>query len=419
VSISELEAEIFGAPRMNGNDYFEPDYPMTDSEAQQYEPAPGLPGEPGQPDLSPLTIGTMAKIHRALRPVVIDGVLRVGETMNIIAASKTGKTWSRDDLAISMALGLPWMGLYQCHPAPVLILDNELHAESLTYRLLRVAEGRGVTLANIADKIHVQSLRGKLMDLFALRSYLKQFKPGQFGAIIIDAFYRTLPVDTDENDNGAMANLYNTIDQYADELQTSFVLIHHASKGSQAGKAITDIGSGAGSMSRAADTHLVMLHHEEPGAIVINAACRSFPPLEPSCFRFVYPNWMAAPDLDATKIKQARSRASKPKEPKPEKPKWTVEKFVEMFGKAEPQGKELIEVAAALENLSNRETTRLLKASIASGKLHIWSTNNPKDPQRYSTEQQPLIECAPPIQPAKAKQPVGRPRHREKAGAKA
>jgi RecA-family ATPase len=65
-----------------------------------------------------------------------------------------------------------------------------------------------------------------------------------------------------ENDNASMAAVYNAIDRYADRLGCCFVAIHHASKGSQAEKSVTDVGAGAGSMSRAADTHLILRPHE-------------------------------------------------------------------------------------------------------------------------------------------------------------
>jgi hypothetical protein len=396
--------DIFEPPaRMNGENY-QPSYPMTDSER-----TPSWPEETDEapaPKLSPLSLSTMNRLHRALRPVVIEGMLRRGETMNVIAASKTGKTWVRDDLAVSMAGGIPWLGTFQTVQTEILILDNELHIESLTYRLQRVAEGRGMPLAEIGDHIHVQSLRGKLMDLPAFGSYLKQFERGRFGAIVIDAFYRTIPAGVEENDNGAMANLYNLIDQFAEELDTSFILIHHASKGSQAGKAITDIGSGAGSMSRAADTHLVLMHHEEPGAVVMDAACRSFAPMTPTCFRWNYPTWSAAPDLDPTKLRRPKTRAPKPpKDPADIKPVFTIETFVERFVKADPQTRDVIEVAAALERLSNREAVRLLKAAVDTGKVYAWQKGK-NSKERFSTEPQPLIECDPPA-PVR---PVGRPR---------
>jgi hypothetical protein len=53
------------------------------------------------------------------------------------------------------------------------------------------------------------------------------------------------------------------IDGYAAFLNAGWVNIHHTSKGDQSGKNTTDVGSGAGSQSRAADTHLIIRQHEE------------------------------------------------------------------------------------------------------------------------------------------------------------
>ncbi len=84
-------------------------------------------------------------------------------------------------------------------------------------------------------------------------------------------------------------SIYNLIDRYALQLGCCFVLIHHSSKGNQSGKAVTDVRTGAGSQSRATDTHLIPRPHEEPGAVVVDAAVRSWPPIEPRCLRWEFP----------------------------------------------------------------------------------------------------------------------------------
>jgi hypothetical protein len=347
------------------------------------------------PQLKPQSLRKMMTIHTALRPVLIDNLLRIGETLNLISASKIGKTWAVYDLAVSMAAGIPWLGTFQTNAHPVLIVDNELHPETIAHRIPKVAAALGVKLADVEDRIQIQSLRGKLMNLIGLRNYLRQFRPGHFGAIIVDAFYRTLPIDTDENDNGAMANLYNIIDQCADELQACFVFVHHASKGNQSAKQVTDVGSGAGSMSRATDSHLVLRHHDEIGAVVLDAAVRSFAPIEPLCFRWQFPIWSPAPDLDPKKLRREKPRAVKAgAEEKATKAALTVENFVTQFLKAEPQTKDVITIAASLSDhkLSERRATMLLKAATDTGHVHVWKSSNPADGHRFSTEPQPLTE---------------------------
>jgi RecA-family ATPase len=98
-----------------------------------------------------------------------------------------------------------------------------------------------------------------------------------------------LPKDTDEYSNANLTDVYNLFACHAGLLGCSFVLVHHVSKGNQAGKSVTDVGAGAGSQSRATDTHLVLRQHELDDVCVLDAAVRSWPPIEPICLRWTFP----------------------------------------------------------------------------------------------------------------------------------
>ena len=239
------------------------------------------PGAPPPPE--PLHIVPAADLLRDYperRPAVIEGLLRQGETMNIIAAPKVGKSWLTLGLAFSVAHGLPWLDTFQCTKSRVLIIDNELHPETSAHRL-RIL-GKALLLS--VDGIDLMNLRGNLQDLVGLCDKLKRIERGQYGLVIIDAFYRTIPQNSDENSNAMMAGLYNVIDATAEKIGSAFSSIHHSSKGNQANKAITDVGSGAGAMSRATDTHLILRPHEEEGAVVLEAAVRAGRPSLPCAY---------------------------------------------------------------------------------------------------------------------------------------
>ena len=135
------------------------------------------------------------------------------------------------------------------------------------------------------------SQRGRLQDINFMGTYMDQLAKANFKMIIVDAFYRVMPKNMDENDNGTMASVYNLIDRYAGTTGAAFVLIHHTTKGVQANKAITDVGAGAGSQSRACDTHVVLRRHQEEGVVVMDGVCRSFAPPSPCCLRFSFPVW--------------------------------------------------------------------------------------------------------------------------------
>lgn len=217
-----------------------------------------------------LSVRELLNNHPDLRVPVIEGLIRRGETMNVIAPPKTGKSWLVLDLAIAVATGRPWLERFETHQGNVLLIDNELHPETTANRVPKVAGARGVPIEAIADTLDVASLRGGLQDIVSFGAYFDALEPGRYRVIVLDAWYRFMPADTDENDNGTMASLYNRLDHHAARLGCSFVLIHHATKGSQASKAITDVGAGA--QSRATDTHLVLRAHEETDVIVLDAA---------------------------------------------------------------------------------------------------------------------------------------------------
>ena len=261
----------------------------------------GVIAEQSASQRGPLALGELVEQFPNMKPVLIHGFLRIGETMNIIAPPKTGKSWLVTDLALSIAMGIPWFG-FPCERGKVLIIDNELHPETSANRIPKVIEARNIELRRVKDWIYIDNQRGRLGNIEELARHIDQLKPYGFKLIIIDAFYRALPKGTDENDNGTVAGIYNTIDKYAAALDCAFVLIHHTSKGNQSLKAITDVGAGAGSQSRAADTHVVLRRHKEPGVVVMESVVRSFPSVEPICLRWTWPVWDRDDTLDPTEL---------------------------------------------------------------------------------------------------------------------
>lgn len=255
--------------------------------------------ESDQDALKVISAADLVSSHPAYRPIIIDGLLREGETMNVIASPKVGKSWLVLLMAFSIANG--WAFLNRaCAKGSVLIVDNELHPETTAQRLRAVANALGAALNNI----HVISLRGRLMDLPTLRPHLETAAK-QIGAkvVILDALYRLIPEKTGENDNTGMMQMYNTLDGIASTTGAAIVNIHHASKGSQAEKSVTDGGAGAGAISRAADTHLILREHETPGYVVVDAVARSFPPPGPVVIAKQGDVWELVDGADPAKLK--------------------------------------------------------------------------------------------------------------------
>ena len=257
-------------------------------------------------DIEILSAREMLRRFPRLRDPVIHGVARAGETVNVIAASKEGKSWLMVGLAFAVALGLRWLGLL-CEQGRVLIIDNELHPETMTHRLRTVADAMGVSDVWL-DRIDGLSLRGQGVDIHELRSILRKVETGIYRVAIADAFYRFIPAGMSENDNAQVMAMYNRIDGMASDLGCTWVNVHHSSKGDQSGKSVTDVGSGAGAQSRAADAHLVLRPHEDGDCAVLAAAVRSFAPVDPRVIRWEFPLWTVDSAADPKRLARPASK---------------------------------------------------------------------------------------------------------------
>lgn len=257
----------------------------------------------GRNRLAPMTLAKLVEEYPALRRPVIDGLIREGETGNIIHKAKGGKSWLSYGIAISVATGRQLWGRYDCNPGRVLLCDNELHSEVLASRIPAVAQAMGLSVDDLSERLDVLTLRGRLLGLDEIGKLIRRAAE-PYRLVIVDALYRALPVGTAENSNDDLTRIYNSIDAVARETGAAFLLVHHASKGSQVGKATTDIGSGAGAQSRAADLHLTLQPHEEDGVVVVDAAVRSFAPIEKFCLAWSFPVWLPADDCDPNQLKQ-------------------------------------------------------------------------------------------------------------------
>jgi hypothetical protein len=341
---------------------------------------------------SMLSVGQLLKDHPELRPPVITGLLRTGETMNIIAPPKYGKSWLVTDLAMAVATGRRWLDAFETAPGNVLILDNELHSETSANRIPKVATARGILLPEIADKLFIDNLRGRLLDVYTLQPYFEAIQKEYFKLIVMDAFYRFLPKDSDENSNANMTDVYNRLDWYAAMLGCCFVLVHHASKGNQSGKSITDVGAGAGSQARATDTHLILRQHQEDGCVVVDAAVRSWQPLDSLCLRWSFPVWSIDDSLDPADLRPERPRkkAKLKDEQHSNTPKWTQDSFVASFVSDEPTTMKEIMVAAKESGITQRMARDMIQLTEGAGLIYRWTFGSNR-PVKFATVPQPSL----------------------------
>ncbi len=255
----------------------------------------------------PIAAWQLMRDYPRMNEPLINGLVRRVEIANIVSESKLGKSWMMLNLGITcVGGGLLW-GQYLTTAGKVLYIDNELHHSVIANRLEKVADAMGVRAeGKYKTDLFFEPLRGKRFDVFTLGRYLEQFEPGEFDYIILDAVYRFWPKGLSENDNAAWVEVMNTLESYAERMQAALLMVHHSTKGLQGEKRVTDVGAGGGAQSRAVDCHLVLRQHETPGVVVVDAAVRSFKPIEAFCLRWDFPLWMPAEDCDPAKLKVAK-----------------------------------------------------------------------------------------------------------------
>lgn len=226
-----------------------------------------------------------------MREVVIEGLARRGEVVNIIASTKVGKSWLAVLLLLSVATGRKWLGR-EVIKGRVLLLDNELHDETIQNRLKLVSNALCTEFDEDPATFDYIDLRGQRVGLGDIEQQLARFQPGELTLIVLDAKYRFFGAGHSENSNDDQTEFHNSIDQLARKLDCVIVLVHHSTKGSQADKDVTDIGSGGGAQARATDCHMVIRPHEESDDLaVLDAAVRTFAPAEPQTIRWAFPLW--------------------------------------------------------------------------------------------------------------------------------
>ncbi len=337
----------------------------------------------------PISAGDLISGFPELRPYVIDGLLRVGETANIIAAPKIGKSWLLLSLLLAVAAGTPWMGR-ACRQGRVLLLDNELHRETLARRIHAVAMAMGIDPDSLRDGLVIHCLRGAGENIDTLGRFFRRMKPAEYSVIAIDALYRALPPDCEENVNQDMMRVYNTVDGYAERTRAAFLLVHHASKGLQSEKQVTDVGSGAGAISRAADVHLVIRPHEDDGAAVMDCRVRSGVPPAAIGLRWAYPLWVPDSTLDTEKLLTAKSRrVAKANSVEDAAPGYMS---VVSHACAEPRG---LGWFSAKTGGKDHVTRSLLRQAEAVGAIHLWPGKKARDPERWATVPQGVFQEKP------------------------
>ncbi|HUZ07308.1 MAG TPA: AAA family ATPase, partial [Candidatus Paceibacterota bacterium] len=236
---------------------------------------------------------------------LVSGMLHQGSKLVLGGGSKSFKTWTLLDLALSVSHGLPWLGR-DTICGRVLYLNFEIQNYAWQKRIAAVARAKEIELK--PDAIKLWNLRGHAADFKSLLPRIEsQTKESGFALIILDPIYK-LYGRTDENKAGDVAALLNGMESLAVQTGAAVAFGAHFSKGNQSQKEAIDRISGSGVFARDPDSILIFTKHEETDAFTVESILRNFAPVEPFAVRWNFPLFELADELDPAKLKQAGGR---------------------------------------------------------------------------------------------------------------
>lgn len=332
-----------------------------------------------------MSAGDLIQAFPVLGEPVIHGIARRGEVMNLVSNSKIGKSWLLHFTLLGLASGRDWFGHRVSRRYRVLLLDNELKAKDIAYRLRVVAEAMGLEPADWHDRVKVIACRGRGIDVTHLWSIAEELKgTGAPEVVAVDSLYRFLPPGSNENDNAGMKDIMEAIIRFSDELDAMTVVVHHSTKGDQSERAVTDVGSGAGSVSRAADTHLILRSHKEDGCIVMEARTRTFVEPEPTVLRWGFPLWKVDGDLNPRELRSPRQEKADAAD------KAKAEEISDHIRKITEDGKEATQTA--IMKVAHIGRDRLWKILGIAQRLGLIYPVEGSDPAHFRPFDPPMLE---------------------------
>lgn len=204
----------------------------------------------------PKSLRELVSENRDSRKPVVDGILRPGETLNIIAPPGTGKSRLALALAVSVAAGIPWIGR-RCERGKVLVASTDLSERMLTAKMSRELERlhpdvREAALANI-DILDMSRAAGMSASL---ERCLNLASVGEYSLIVVDSLNGLTADNAGTERCGEVLAVHDAIDEFAAEKSCAFVLVQHK-PAERTADIIDDLTSSWTAI--AADSNLVLL----------------------------------------------------------------------------------------------------------------------------------------------------------------
>ena len=186
------------------------------------------------PERGPLLVPASEFLARYTHDIdwLVDGVIQLGSNGFIVGNPKSSKSWIAVDMALSLALGVPWMDFQVRQRTKVAIITREDTPDLTRWRMRRLLKGKGSTEDDLAGWIYVnskdQSPQFKLDEPDQLAEMLDALKDIGPGFVVLDVL--NVLHGGDENDQGTMRKVLDCAETIQRETGASLCIVHHFRK---------------------------------------------------------------------------------------------------------------------------------------------------------------------------------------------
>lgn len=197
---------------------------------------------------------------------LVDRVLRAGSYGVLGAQYKAGKTFLMIDLMLSIAAGVPWLGLIPVKQGRVAGMHNEGDRVEFSERVRAVARSKNLELTEeIMGRMSVQEGASKLDRPEAVNRLYEDLVHFQPDLVYIDPWYMSAGEGADGKNLAQMGTVLSNLQGIAQELNSALLITAHWNKSGE-GKGV-ERWSGAGLA--------------EWGRVLINVAVDKWTPAAP------------------------------------------------------------------------------------------------------------------------------------------
>lgn len=177
----------------------------------------------------------MAQLRKAAKAkpaeFLVDRVLRAGSYGVLGAQYKAGKTFLMIDLMLSIAAGVPWLGLIPVKQGRVAGMHNEGDKVEFNDRLEAVAAAKHIELTDeLMSRMVVQEGASKLDQPEAVNRLYEDLAPFNPDLIYIDPWYMSAGEGADGKNLAQMGTVLSNLQGIAQELSAAMLITAHWNK---------------------------------------------------------------------------------------------------------------------------------------------------------------------------------------------